>query len=100
MIQLPLVTLKSVPRRSVEDRAIVDVVKMQESVGLKAVTDGEYHPAESASELAAVFDGLPTSVITRHEVVELSVAFVALGAVLVFAALLNAWTVRRYGGTR
>jgi 5-methyltetrahydropteroyltriglutamate--homocysteine methyltransferase len=28
--------------KAVEDKAIVDVVKMQEGVGLKAVTDGEY----------------------------------------------------------
>jgi Ca-activated chloride channel family protein len=52
-----------------------------------AVTGGEYHPAESASELVAVFDGLPTALITRHEVVELSAAFVGLGALLVVMAI-------------
>lgn len=52
-----------------------------------ALTDGQYHPAESASELAAVFEGLPTTLITRHEVVELSVAFVGLGALLAVAAM-------------
>ncbi len=52
-----------------------------------AVTGGEYYPAESASELVAVFDGLPTSLITRHEVVELSAAFVGVGALLVVMAL-------------
>jgi Ca-activated chloride channel family protein len=52
-----------------------------------AVTGGEYYPAESASELVAVFDGLPTSVITSHEVVELSAAFVGVGALLVVMAI-------------
>jgi Ca-activated chloride channel family protein len=52
-----------------------------------AVTDGEYYPAESASELVAVFDGLPTTTVTRHEVTELSVAFVGLAALLVVAAM-------------
>jgi Ca-activated chloride channel family protein len=52
-----------------------------------AVTGGEYHPAESASELVAVFDGLPTALITRHEVVELSAAFVGLGALLVVLSI-------------
>lgn len=52
-----------------------------------AMTGGEYQPAESASELVAAFDGLPTTTVTRHEVVELSVAFVGLGALLVVAAM-------------
>lgn len=52
-----------------------------------ALTDGQYHPAESASELSAVFEGLPTTTITRHEVVELSVAFVGLGALLAVSAI-------------
>ncbi len=47
-----------------------------------AITDAEYYPAESASELESVFRSLPTSLITAHEVAELSVAFVAAGALL------------------
>ena len=39
------------------------------------LTGGQYYPAESASELQSVFRGLPTSTITAHEVVELSVVF-------------------------
>jgi 5-methyltetrahydropteroyltriglutamate--homocysteine methyltransferase len=35
-------TMSAEELKAVEDRAIVDVVKMQEGVGLKAVTDGEY----------------------------------------------------------
>ncbi len=46
-------------------------------------TGGEYYPAESADELHKVFENLPTNLITKHEVVEISVLFVALGAVLV-----------------
>jgi Ca-activated chloride channel family protein len=53
-----------------------------------AVTGGKYYPAESAQQLEAVFDSLPTSLITRHEVVELSVGFLGLGALLAGAALL------------
>jgi 5-methyltetrahydropteroyltriglutamate--homocysteine methyltransferase len=35
-------TLSAAALKAVEDKAIVDVVRMQEEVGLKAVTDGEY----------------------------------------------------------
>jgi len=52
------------------------------------ITGGEYFPAESATELQKVFDGLPTSLITKHEVMEISVAFVALGVVLAAGAFL------------
>ncbi len=57
------------------------------------ITGGSYYPAESADQLQQVFERLPTSLITRHEVVEVSVAFVTLGAILAAAALLlgRAW---------
>jgi Ca-activated chloride channel family protein len=63
---------------------------------LKAVadrTDGAYYPAESARELEAVFQALPTNLIVRHEVMEISVAFAALGALLAALAILlgQAW---------
>jgi len=63
---------------------------------LKAVataTGGEYYPAESAQELVDVFAALPTTLITRHEVVELSVGFVGLGGLLCALGLLlaKAW---------
>lgn len=63
---------------------------------LKQVADqtgGSYYPAESAEQLESVFAGLPTSLITKHEVVEVSVAFVALGAVLAAVSVLlgRAW---------
>ena len=56
-------------------------------------TGGTYYPAESADELHTVFANLPTNLIMRHEVMEISVAFVALGAVLVALAILlgQAW---------
>ena len=56
-------------------------------------TGGTYYPAESADELATVFADLPTNLITKHEVMEISVAFVALGVLLVALAILlgQAW---------
>jgi Ca-activated chloride channel family protein len=52
------------------------------------LTGGEYYSASSASELQKVFDSLPTALITREETWEISVLFVALGAVLVITAVL------------
>ena len=63
---------------------------------LRAVADatgGEYYPAESANELEKVFAALPTDLIVKHEVTEVSVAFVAIAVVLLAGALLlgQAW---------
>jgi Ca-activated chloride channel homolog len=57
------------------------------------VTGGEYYPAESSGELQSVFDKLPTYLILKHEVTELSSVFMALGAVLVTVAVVlgRAW---------
>jgi Ca-activated chloride channel homolog len=68
-------------RRGIDEETLIAVAD---------ITDGEYYPAESADELARVFDALPTSEITENEVVEVSVAFVGLGALLCSAALLLA----------
>jgi len=56
-------------------------------------TGGTYYPAESADELLNVFEQLPTNLIMKHEVMEISVAFVAAGLLLVGAAILlgQAW---------
>jgi hypothetical protein len=56
-------------------------------------TGGTYYPAESAAELHTVFANLPTDLITRHEVMEISVLFVAVGALLIGLAILlaQAW---------
>jgi Ca-activated chloride channel homolog len=60
---------------------------------VSALTGGTYYPAESAGQLESVFQGLPTNLITKHEVVEISVGFVGLGGLLcAFAFLLGrAW---------
>ncbi len=57
------------------------------------ITGGKYYPAENADQLQGVFDSLPTNLITKHEVVELSVGFVALGWILAALGLLlgRAW---------
>jgi Ca-activated chloride channel family protein len=71
-------------RRGIDEETLIAVAD---------ATGGAYYPAESASQLASVFDELPTSLITRNEVVEVSVAFVGLGALLCGASLLlgRAW---------
>ena len=43
------------------------------------MTDGKYYAASSANELLNVFQKLPTYLITKHEVMEISVLFAALG---------------------
>ena len=57
------------------------------------MTGGAYYPAESAAQLEDVLQHLPTSLITKHEAVEVSVAFVGLGGLLAAASLLlgRAW---------
>ena len=54
---------------------------------VSAMTGGEYYSAESAGELQAVFENLPTSYITRHEVTEISVFFAAAAALLAVLAI-------------
>lgn len=54
---------------------------------VSALTAGEYYSAESAGELQHVFQNLPTYLITKHEVMEISVAFAALGALLALIAI-------------
>jgi Ca-activated chloride channel family protein len=51
-------------------------------------TGGKYYPAESAEQLNDVFQKLPTDLIVSHEVVEVSVAFAAIGTVLIALAIL------------
>jgi Ca-activated chloride channel homolog len=55
---------------------------------IAAMTGGTYHLASSASELESVFAGLPTYLIIKHEILETSVLFVALGALLAGIAIL------------
>jgi len=53
-----------------------------------AATGGTYYPAESADQLQQVFAQLPTNLITKHEAIEISVVFVAIGALLAAIGLL------------
>ncbi len=71
-------------RRGIDEDTLKQVAQL---------TGGEYYPAQSANELERVFLGLPTSLITRHEVVEVSVGFVALGGIVAALAMLlgRAW---------
>jgi Ca-activated chloride channel family protein len=70
-------------------RAIDETTLMQ----VADATGGTYFPAESADELQTVFQNLPTNLITKHEVVEVSVVFAAIGVLLVGLAILlgQAW---------
>ena len=71
-------------RRAIDEQTLMAVAD---------ATGGEYYPAASADELQKVFANLPTNLITKPEIVEVSVLFVALGAVLVALAILlgQAW---------
>ena len=55
---------------------------------IAAMTGGTYHLASSASQLESVFAGLPTYLIIKHEILEISVVFAALGALLAGIAIL------------
>lgn len=65
-------------RRGIDEEMLKQIAEL---------TDGEYYAASSADELLKVFQELPTYLITRHEVMEISVAFAALGALLVASAM-------------
>jgi Ca-activated chloride channel family protein len=65
-------------RRGIDEATLKRVADM---------TGGEYYSAESASELTKVFDNLPTYLIVKHEVYEISVAFTAIGALLAALAV-------------
>ncbi len=54
---------------------------------IAAMTGGTYYSATSAGELQNVFRNLPTYLITKHEITEISVAFAALGALLAAIAV-------------
>ena len=54
---------------------------------IASMTGGEYYTATSAGELESVFRNLPTYLIMKHDIMEISVAFVALGALLAASAV-------------
>jgi 5-methyltetrahydropteroyltriglutamate--homocysteine methyltransferase len=53
-------TMSAAELKAVEDKAIVDVIRMQEEVGLKAVTDGEFRRAFWHFDFMGMLDGLDT----------------------------------------
>ncbi|MEO8607201.1 MAG: VWA domain-containing protein [Chloroflexota bacterium] len=46
------------------------------------MTGGTYYSAESGQELTSVFENLPTNIIVKHDVEEVSFIFTAIGALL------------------
>jgi Ca-activated chloride channel family protein len=66
-------------RRGIDEETLKEIANM---------TDGEYYEASSADELLKVFQELPTSLISKHEVSEISVIFAALAALLLMSAML------------
>lgn len=65
-------------RRGIDEETLMQVAEL---------TDGEYYAAESADELQEVFEELPVSLIMKHEVTEVSVAFAAIGALFAATAI-------------
>lgn len=65
-------------RRGIDEATLKEVAEL---------TDGAYYPATSASELQSVFQNLPTQLIARSEVMEISVAFAAAGLLLAALAV-------------
>jgi Ca-activated chloride channel family protein len=65
-------------RRGIDDATLKQIASM---------TDAKYYEASSAGELLNVFENLPTYLIAKHEVMEISVVFAAVGALLVALAL-------------
>ncbi len=65
-------------RRGIDDATLKQIATM---------TDAKYYEASSASELLNVFQNLPTYLITKHEVMEISVVFAAAGALFIALAL-------------
>jgi Ca-activated chloride channel family protein len=71
-------------RRAIDEETLMAVAD---------ATGGTYFPAESADELHSVFENLPMNLITKPEIMEISVLFVALAVVLIALAVLlgQAW---------
>jgi Ca-activated chloride channel family protein len=65
-------------RRGIDEATLKQIADM---------SDAEYYEASSAEELVKVFESLPTSLITKSEVMEISVVFAALGTLLAAIAI-------------
>ena len=68
-------------RRGIDETTLKQIADM---------TGGHYYAAASAGELQKVFQELPTYLIAKHGVNEISVAFAALGALLAAVAVILA----------
>jgi Ca-activated chloride channel family protein len=68
-------------RRGIDEPTLIQIADM---------TGGTYYSAESAGELQEVFRSLPTYLITKHETTEVSVGFIAIGALLAALAIVLA----------
>jgi Ca-activated chloride channel family protein len=68
-------------RTGIDEATLKQIAKM---------TGGEYYTASSASELQKVFANLPTYLIAKHAVTEISVVFTAIGTLLAITAMLLA----------
>lgn len=66
-------------RRGIDEETLIRISEM---------TGGEYYSAESETELQDVFKNLPVHLIVKHDVMEISVAFTAVGALLAAIAVL------------
>jgi Ca-activated chloride channel family protein len=66
-------------RRGIDEATLKQIAEM---------TGGTYYAATSAGELQQVFQELPTYLTTRHEIMEISVAFTAIGALLAGMAMI------------
>jgi len=71
-------------RRGIDEETLKSVADM---------TGGKYYSAESADELDTVLEDLPTYLILKHEVIEVTVVFAAVGLILAAIALFlaQAW---------
>ncbi len=66
-------------RRGIDEATLKQVSKM---------TGGEYYPAENADELNHILQNLPTYLITKHDTIEISVLFSAIGLLLAALAII------------
>jgi len=65
-------------------RMAIDETTLKE---IASMTGGNYHLASSGNELQTVFQNLPTYVITKLEITEISFAFAAIGALFALLAI-------------
>ncbi|MCA0453540.1 MAG: VWA domain-containing protein [Chloroflexi bacterium] len=65
-------------RRGIDEETLKQIADM---------TGGIYYSAESGSELQSVFQSLPTNLIVKHDVMEISVGFIAIGVLLAMSAV-------------